>query len=86
MRAMADRMSSRSRSASRLGIEVGVDLAVPGGVVAFPDERSELCQFIGRECGYCSLYFGETHSQSISNPLRERNAPEDHGGAEIQRK
>ena len=48
--------------------EVAVDLAVPGGIVAFPDKGSELGQFIEREGVYGSLYFGKTHSRSVSGP------------------
>jgi len=58
--------------ASAVG-EVAIDLAIPGGVVALPDEGGELCQFIGGERLYGSLYFGETHSWSVSRPWHERN-------------
>lgn len=54
--------------------EVAVDLAVPGGVFALPDEGAEIRQFIGRELFNRGLYFSETHSGSVSRRRRKRNS------------
>src|SRR5438105_12856402 len=55
--------------------EVVVDLAIPGGVIALPDKGGQLRQFISGEYLNCSLYFGETHSRSVSRTRPERNSP-----------
>jgi hypothetical protein len=50
--------------------EVAIDLAVPGGIVAFPDKGSELCQLIRRQGVYGSLYFGDSQRECIGTAVK----------------
>jgi len=53
--------------------EIAVDLTVPRSIIALADEGGELRELIRGECSYGSLYFGETHSGTVSRTRRGRN-------------